>query len=184
MDNATFSWGWVIFIVLILWFFLGNNGRGFGYGPGYNSCGMVSNCQVERQGLITAAETNYRIIDEAQKTTDTISSQLRAQWDAAQGEKIFDLKINALAAQNEANLKLMQKDATIERMTLANSMNSRFNQIDSTLASINCRMLPKPELFGLASVQPTTSVVNGMGFNPVSVPYGCGCGYGYNAQFV
>lgn len=165
MDKDTFSWGWVIFIVLILWFFVGGSAfgrRGYDH-DGCNGCSVVSNCQVERQGLITAAETNYRIIEENQKSTNTISSQLRAQWDAAQGEKIFDLKINNLAQQNAFNLALMEKNATIERMTLANSLNQRFNQIDATLASINCRMLPKPDLVGLASVCPNAAVINGLG---------------------
>lgn len=182
MDSNTFSWGWVIFIVLILWFFIGGTGRFCGYGPdGSNGCNVVSNCQVERQGLITAADTNYRIVDEAQKTTDAISSQLRAQWDAAQGEKIFDLKINALAAQNEANLKLMQKDATIERMTLANSLNTRFNQLDAAMAEMNCQMLKRAPAYGVSVTCPSAATLNGFGINPTN---NFGCGYGCNAQFV
>ena len=29
-NDTTFSWGWVIFLILILWFFVGGNGFGFG----------------------------------------------------------------------------------------------------------------------------------------------------------
>ena len=73
-NDTTFSWGWVIFLILILWFFVGGNGFGFGgYGNRAGSflagdilgqlqgrdaslsCG-ASNCEVERRGLITAAE--------------------------------------------------------------------------------------------------------------------------------
>lgn len=157
MDNKeTFSWGWVIFIILILWFFAGGNGFGFG---GYNrngACGLAncdgtSNCEVERQGLITAAETNFRIIEENRKSTDMISSQLRAQFDAVQGEKIFDLKLNNLAQQNAYNLALSEKNATIERMTLANSLNARFDALGNQIQNIQCSMLKKPELSGLAT---------------------------------
>lgn len=166
MDKDTFSWGWVIFIVLILWFFVGGSGLGFNrYGYGYDP---TSNCDVERRGLITAAETNYRIIDENQKSTSAIMAQSRAQYDAQQAEKIFDLKINNLAQQNAYNLALLEKNSTIERMTLANSLNERFNQIDGTLASIQCRMLPKPDITGIGAVCPNAGIINGLGFNGFS----------------
>lgn len=171
MDEK-FSWGWVIFIVLILWFFLGNNG--YGYGRGYG-CGEVSNCAVERQGLITAAETNYRIIDENRRSTDLIMAQSRAQWDAQQAETIFDLKINNLAQQNAYNLALMEKNSTIERMTLANGLNDRFNQIDAKLASLDCQMLKRAPGFGLTVSCPSEANLNGFGFNTRA--YGV-CGYG------
>ena len=173
MDKENFSWGWVIFIVLILWFFVGGSAfgrRGYGYDEG--GCNVVSNCQVERQGLITAAETNYRIIEENQKSTNTISSQLRAQWDAAQGEKIFDLKINNLAQQNAFNLALMEKNATIERMTLANSLNQRFNQIDAMLATLDCQMLKRPNITGIGAVCPNAGIINGLGLTNIN--NGCG----------
>lgn len=91
-NDTTFSWGWVIFLILILWFFVGGNGFGFGgYGNRAGSflagdilgqlqgrdaslsCG-ASNCEVERRGLITAAETNYRIIDQAQQTRNVVEA--------------------------------------------------------------------------------------------------------------
>lgn len=162
MDEK-FSWGWVIFIVLILWFFLGNNG--YGYGRGYG-CGDVSNCAVERQGLITAAETNYRIIDENRRSTDLIMAQSRAQWDAQQAETIFDLKINNLAQQNAYNLALLEKNSTIERMTLANGLNDRFNQIDAKLAALDCKVLKQPPVYGIAT-----------SCNPIVTPFS----FGYNA---
>lgn len=200
MDNTNmggFSWGWVIFIILILWFFSGgglNNGFGFnrgGFGAGflagegYNGCNKVSNCQIERQGLITAAETNFRIIEENRKSTDAISSQLRAQYDAAQGEKMFDLKINNLAQQNAYNLALSEKNATIERMTLANSLNARFDSLASQIQGIRCSMLEKPSLSGVAAVCPNAGVINGLGINSLAGNYGYGynngCGFnGYN----
>lgn len=171
MDKENFSWGWVIFIVLILWFFVG----GSAFGNRWGGCGYETtpNCDVERRGLITAAETNYRIIDENQKSTAAIMAQSRAQYDAQQGEKIFDLKINNVMQQNAFNLALLEKNQTIERMTLANSLNERFNQIDATLAGINCRMLPKPDITGIGAVCPNAGIINGLGINSLN---GCGCG--------
>lgn len=208
MDNTNmggFSWGWVIFIVLILWFFVGGNngfgfgnrfGNGFGFGAGLDTaliagalgsagCSRVSNCEVERQALINAAETNFRIIEENRKSTEQISSQLRAQYDAEQGEKIFDLKLNNVMQQNAYNLALSEKNATIERMTLANSINARFDTLSAQICKIQGEMLTKPSLSGVAAVCPNAGVINGLGINSLAGNYGygynngCGCN-GYN----
>ena len=128
---------------------------------------------MERQGLITAADTNYRIIDEARNTRETLGAQLRAQWDAAQGEKIFDLKINALAMQNESNLKLMQKDATIERMTLAANLDAKLNALAAAIGNINCQMLKKPEVTGVGVCCPPQAILNGLGVQSLAQLQGC-----------
>lgn len=170
-----------LFIILIVWLFMGG-GCGFG-GFGWNrggcgtGCAGVSNCDVEKQNIITAAETNYRVIDENRRSTDMISAQLRAQWDANQGEKIFDLKMNSLAQQNAYNLALSEKNATIERMTLANAFNERFNAIGQALNDIKCSMLRKPDVTGVGAVCPNAGIINGLGINSLA-QFGCGgCGY-------
>ena len=84
--DGTFSWGWIIFLILILWFFVGGGFGGFGgYGYGNragaflagealgSNCG-VSNCEVERRALVTAADTNYRIIDQANATRAVVEA--------------------------------------------------------------------------------------------------------------
>ena len=170
-ENMTFTnfsgWGIVIFFIIIIaafaWFVRGDRDRYPIYG-----CNTVSNCQVERQGLVTAAETNYRIIDEARNTRDALSAQLRAQWDAAQGEKIFDLKINALAQQNEANLKLMQKDATIERMTLAANLDAKLNALAAAIGNVACNMLRKPDITGVGVCSPNQAILNGLGLQTLA----------------
>lgn len=173
MTISNFSgWGIVIFFILIIaafaWFVRGDRG----YSPNPYGCNTVTNCQVERQGLVTAAETNYRIIDEARNTRDALSAQMRAQWDAAQGEKIFDLKLNALAMQNESNLKLMQKDATIERMTLAANLDARFNAMAAAIGNIANNMLKKPDVVGVGVCCPNQAILNGLGLQ--SLP-NCNC---------
>lgn len=169
------GWGIVIFLIILFWAFMGggwNRGRDFGH-----ECGVTSNCQVERQGLITAAETNYRIIEENRRSTEAISAQLRAQWDAAQGEKIFDLKMNQIAQQNAFNLALSEKNATIERMTLAANMDAKFNALAAAIGDIRCNMLTKPNITGVGVACPSASILNGLGVNQLQG--NCGCN-GYN----
>jgi hypothetical protein len=169
------GWGIVIFLIILFWAFMGGGwGRNRDYGYG-GECGVTSNCQVERQGLITAAETNYRIIDENRRSTDAISSQLRAQWDAAQGEKIFDLKMSQMAQQNAFNLALSEKNATIERMTLAANMDARFNALTAAIGDIRSNMLTKPNITGVGVACPSASILNGLGVNQLQRDCGCGC---------
>lgn len=158
------GWGIVIFLIILFWAFMGG---GWNRNRDYPmpACNVTSNCQVERQGLITAAETNYRIIEENRRSTDAISSQLRAQWDAAQGEKIFDLKMNQIAQQNAFNLALSEKNATIERMTLAANMDAKFREIAAAIGDIRCNMLTKPNVTGVGVACPSASILNGLGVN-------------------
>lgn len=182
-SNSMFGgWAVAIFVVVVLWLLIGG-GCGFGnFGRNWGGCGGASPCEVEKQNIITAAETNYRVIDENRRSTDMISAQLRAQWDANQGEKIFDLKMNNLAQQNAYNLALSEKNATIERMTLANAFNERFNAIGQALSDIKCQMLRKPDITGIGAVCPNAGVINGLGINSLA-QFGnnCGgCGYSCN----
>lgn len=167
MHTGYGGYGFLILIVLFFWIILGG-----GFGGGFMNrgcnCDATTNCQVERQGLITAAETNYRIIDENRRSTDLISGQLNRQWDAAQGEKIFDLKLNALAMQQSFESKLLAKDATIERMTLAATMDKKFDALTAAIADIRCNMLSRPPVFGIGTS--CNSIVT-----PALFGNGCGC---------
>jgi hypothetical protein len=76
---------------------------------------------------------------------------MRNQWDAEQGEKLFDLKLNNLALQQGYEAKLIAKDATIERMTLASEMSKKFDAVMTEIAGIKCNMLGKPPVYGVGT---------------------------------
>lgn len=189
MNDTTFSWGWVIFLILILWFFVGGNGFGFGgYGnragaflagdvlgnlQGHNyysdsSCNHgASNCELERRSLITAAETNYRIIDQAQQTRNTVEASAATT----------NAKIDFYAYQD---LRDKLSESQRENMMLQNKLYSdaKFNAVEAQLASISCRMAKQPEVYATSAVCPNAAVINGLGFNgfyPYSFNNGCGC---------
>lgn len=161
-SNSMFGgWAVAIFVVVVLWLLIGG-GCGFGnFGRNWGGCGGASPCEVEKQNIITAAETNYRVIDENRRSTDMISAQLRAQWDANQGEKIFDLKMNNLAQQNAYNLALSEKNATIERMTLANSLNQRFDALQAQISELSCNVPKRPPYFAQGYVACGQTIPNG-----------------------
>lgn len=181
-----FSWGWIIFLILILWFFVGGGFGGFGGFGGYgrgaayaagdltglltardisNTVG-ASNCEVERRSLVTAADTNYRIIDQANATRATVEATARATQD----------KIDFYAYQD---LRDKLSESQRENMMLQNKLYSdaKFNVIEGQLASIACKMAKTPEVYAVSAACPTSAIVNGLGFNGYQVPYPypCGC---------
>lgn len=167
------GYGFLVTIILVL-IIIGGGGGCLGnlFGGGRNNCGCGgygAEQAIEKQNIITAAETNYRVIDENRRSTDLISAQLRNQYDAAQGEKLFDLKLNALAMQQGYEAKLIAKDATIERMTLAQQMGSKFDALAAQIAEIQCNMLGKPPVYGVGTS------CNGI-ITPGFTNGGCGCG--------
>lgn len=188
-ETGTFSWGWIIFLILILWFFVGGGFGGFGGFGGYGraaaaytagdingllagrdaSCGIgSSNCEVERRGLITAAETNYRIINQAQETRNVVEATAKATQD----------KIDFYAYQD---LRDRLSESQRENMMLQNKLYSdaKFNVIENQLSSIACKMAKQPEVYAVSAACPTSAIVNGLGFNGFQYPYpynyGCGC---------
>ena len=150
------GYGFLVTIILVLIILGGGGGGCLGnlFGGGRNNCGCnngPSAWDVERREMIDSAQTQYRVIDENRRSTDIISAQLRNQWDAEQGEKMFDLKLNALAMQQGYEAKLIAKDATIERMTLAHEMGSKFDALAAQIADIRCNMLPRPQVYGIGT---------------------------------
>ena len=174
MKTGTNFWGLLILIFLLFIVFGGGFG-GFGawgrrgYGDYVVDNFGTSNCEVERRGLITAAETNYRIIDQAQATRDVVAATAAAT----------QTKIDFYAYQDLRD-KLSEEQR--KNMMLQNQLYSdaKFNELQSQLSSISCNMLRRPDITGIGAVCPNAGVLNGLGINSFQNGCGCGCG-GLNA---
>lgn len=70
-------------------------------------------------------------------------------------------------------LKLMQKDATIERMTLAANLDAKLNALAAAIGNINCQMLKKPEVTGVGVCCPPQAILNGLGVQSLAQLQGC-----------
>lgn len=179
-NDTNFSWGWIIFLILILWFFVGGGFGGLG-GLGYgNRAGAflagdlygqsvahgAGNHEVERRSLVTAADTNYRIIEQANATRAVVDATAQAT----------QAKIDFYAYQD---LRDKLSESQRENMMLQNKLYSdaKFGAIEAQLASISCKMAKQPEIYATSAVCPNAAVVNGLGFNGYvhPYPYGCGC---------
>lgn len=175
-SKSGMSWASIILGIIVLVFIFGAwggngffGGRGYGPNPAYDGCSRTSNCEVERRGLITAADTNYRIIDQAQATRETVQATASATQAKIDFYAYQDLR-DKLAEQQRQNMMLQNQIYS----------DAKFNALSSQLANIQCKMLVKPEVTGIGAVCPNAGILNGLGVN--SFGNGCGtCGGGFTA---
>lgn len=161
-------WGLVIVLFLLFIVFGGGFGTfgGYGYGRrgfGEVPCNGTSGCEVERQGLITAAETNYRVIDQANATRATVEATAQAT----------QAKIDFYAYQD---LRDKLAESQRQNMMLQNQLYSdaKFNALQTQLSSIQCNMLKRPDVSGLATS--CNPIVTPFGIYAQNLNGGCGCG--------
>ena len=193
MNTMGMNWGIVIFF-LILFFIFAGGGNWFNRGNSQpnsadlmtmlqseGAMGRVKNFDLQRQNDANTAEL-YKVMRNSQDATlaavqsctNQLAQQSRLQYDAQQGEKLFDLKLKALADQQSYEAKLAAKDATIERMTLAQQMSAQMAVMEKQIANISCNMLTKPQVTGVGAVCPNAGIINGLGIG--SGINGCGTG--------
>lgn len=193
MNTMGMNWGIVIFF-LILFFIFAGGGNWFNRGNSQpngadlmtmlqseGAMGRVKNFDLQRQSDANTAEL-YKVMRNSQdatlaavqNSTNQLAQQSRLQYDAQQGEKLFDLKLKALADQQSYEAKLAAKDATIERMTLAQQMSAQMAVMEKQIANISCNMLTKPQVTGVGAVCPNAGIINGLGIG--SGINGCGTG--------
>ncbi len=193
MNTMGMNWGIVIFF-LILFFIFAGGGNWFNRGNSQpngadlmtmlqseGAMGRVKNFDLQRQSDANTAEL-YKVMRNSQdatlaavqNSTNQLAQQSRLQYDAQQGEKLFDLKLKALADQQSYEAKLAAKDATIERMTLAQQMSAQMAVMEKQIANITCNMLTKPQVTGVGAVCPNAGIINGLGIG--SGINGCSAG--------
>lgn len=193
MNTMGMNWGIVIFF-LILFFIFAGGGNWFNRGNSQpngadlmtmlqseGAMGRVKNFDLQRQNDANTAEL-YKVMRNSQdatlaavqNSTNQLAQQSRLQYDAQQGEKLFDLKLKALADQQSYEAKLAAKDATIECMTLAQQMSAQMAVMEKQIANISCNMLTKPQVTGVGAVCPNAGIINGLGIG--SGINGCGTG--------
>lgn len=170
LKTGTNWWGLLILIFLLFIVFGGGFGIGGfgaygrrGYGDYFGGCERTSNCEVERRGLITAADTNYRIIEQAQATRETVQATASATQAKVDFYAYQDLR-DKLAEQQRQNMMLQNQLYS----------DAKFNALEKQIAGISCNMLRKPDVTGIGAVCPNASILNGLGINSFSG--GCGCG--------
>ena len=152
----------VLFFVVILLVLLGGGlgqcGGGFwggrgncgGYAP-EGGCNRVSNCEVEKREIIDSARTQYLTEQQGETTRlairdsrDAVMGQASRIYEAQQSEKIFDLKM-----ENQALKGQLYSDAKFTALT--QQLSDCCCAFNRRLDGIECNMLTKPNLYGVAA---------------------------------
>ena len=142
------SWVWVLFVVIVLYLIFCRGGGLFGgCDNNWNSCNRVSNCEVEKQGIIDSARTQFLIGQEGsatrtalRDTQDAITAQANRIYEQGLQERIFDLKLENQQLRGNQFVK-EQTDAIAK--ALADCCCGFNRRIDA----IECQMLKRPPFF-------------------------------------
>lgn len=167
---------WVLFVILVIWVIFGGScGNGFGWGNRGNcggfvpegGCSRVSNCEIEKNEIIDSARTQFLIEQQSAATrtavrdgTDAVMAQNSRIYEQRLQETIFDLKAENMQLKNNAFVQGLVTGLEKKVDDCCCGFNRR-------LDGIECNMLTKPTLSGVAST------CNGQ---LIPAPWGnCGC---------
>lgn len=173
-SRSGMSWIGVLFVILVIWAIFGGGfgswgNRGYGMEGG---CGRVSNCDVEKQEIIDSAKTQYLIEQQGSATRtairdsrDDVMGQASRIYEAQQSEKIFDLKMENQSLKDQ----IFTKD---QIGGVAKQLEDCCCAFNRRLDAIECNMLKRPQLFGVATTCGGQTIPAGFNLN------GCGSGCG------
>lgn len=148
MGDTMSGMGWfpILFVIIVIWAIFGG-GFGFNQNRGWNAdngCGRVSNCEVERQGIIDAAKTQYMVETTARNTQEYLGTKI----DFYAYQELRD----QLAQERNRNMVLENRVYSDAMFTgLSKQISDCCCEFNRRLDGVECRMLTKPNLFGIAS---------------------------------
>lgn len=160
--NTGMSWMWVLFVVIVLYLIFCRNGGLFGAecGSAY-SCNRVSNCEVEKQGIIDSASTRYLIEQQAAQTRaatqagfEALSAQNSRIYEQNLQETIFDLKMKNQSLEGQIFTK-EQTDA------IAKSLSDCCCNFNRRIDAIEAMMLKQPPFFPYGYTLQGNALYNG-----------------------
>lgn len=168
MDEKGYSgfntWGIAIFLIILFAAFLGRGSCGGNNGvaaampmPMYCNGGFG---QAEKQEIIDSARTQFLIENTARQTQE----QTMAGF-AALGTKIDFYEYQNLRDQLAQE---RTKNVVLENRVYSDA---KFSVVEAQLASIACKMMPKPDVTGVGCVSPNAGIINGLGIT--SLNNGC-----------
>lgn len=184
-SKSGMTWLGVLFFVVILLVLLGGGLGGCGNGLWGNrgncvpegGCNRVSNCEVEKREIIDSARTQYLTEQQGETTRlairdsrDAVMGQASRIYEAQQSEKIFDLKMENMSLKNNFYTKELVGGLSQQLSDYCCAFNRR-------LDAIECDMLKKPNLYGVASTCSGQTIPGAFNFLN-----GCGNGCSFNGN--
>lgn len=156
MEDKFTGMGLVIFLLILFGLFgfgRGFGGNAYGYGmPGVYGCNATTNCQVEKQGIIDSARTQFLILDSARQTQEAAQAQFTALGNKIDFYAYENLK-DQLAQERS-------KNAILENKLYSDG---QFNALRAQIEALSCSVAKKPPFYAA-------------GGNPCASVYPTGCG--------
>lgn len=159
-NKSGLGWVGILLVVVVIWIlFAAFSGNGGLFGNRNNNdsiasilpylmqagncgCTRVSNCEVEKQGIIGDARTQYLIEKTGTDNRDAIMGQASRIYEQGLQETIFDQKLKIMSLENEAN-------ANARFNALSRQYEACCCELNRRLDGIECDMLKRPKLSGI-----------------------------------
>jgi hypothetical protein len=157
------NWGFIILIFLFFMIFggWGNGGLFGGRGGECAGCGVVSNCQVEKQQIIDTARTQYMIENTAKQTQEqamALANALGTKIDFYEYQNLRD----QLAQERTKNVVLENRvysDAKFNALERQNE--AMFGVLKSEIADLSCNVPKRPPYYAQGFVTCGSPIPNG-----------------------
>ena len=156
MDDTKSGMGWagLLLFFVVIWILFGsmfNGGWGGNRSVADGGCNRVSNCEVEKQEIIDSARTQYLIEQTSRQTQDVanangrmLQDQANRIYEAQQAAALFDAKMKIQALEGQIFTQAQTDAISRQLADCCCNINRRLDHVE-------CDMLKRPNLFGLAA---------------------------------
>lgn len=146
-DKSGMGWAGLLLFLVVIWILFGSmfgNGLGWGNRNNWGGCDRVSNCEVEKQGIIDSAKTQYLIETTSRQTQEYLGNKI----DFYEFQALKD----QLAAERSKNMVLENRVYSDAQFTaLSRQMEGFCCANERRLDAIECQMLKRPAIYGIGA---------------------------------
>lgn len=133
MHGGFGGYGFLLTLIFFIWLIFGG---GFG---GYGGNRQLGMCEVEKQGIIDSAKTQY-LIEQTSHAT---------QLEVAGVQTVLSNKIDFYEYQNLRD-QLAQERAKNIALEGRVYSDAKFGALEAQIQAMNCAMLKQPQVYGIA----------------------------------
>jgi hypothetical protein len=146
-DKSGMGWAGLLLFFVVIWILFGSmagNGLGWGNRNNWGGCDRVSNCEVEKQGIIDSAKTQHLIETTGRQTQEYLGNKI----DFYEFQNLRD----QLAAERSKNMVLENRLYSDAQFTaLSRQLEGCCYANERRLDAIECQMLKRPAIYGIGA---------------------------------
>lgn len=146
-DKSGMGWAGLLLFFVVIWILFGSmagNGLGWGNRNNWGGCDRVSNCEVEKQGIIDSAKTQYLVETTGRQTQEYLGNKI----DFYEFQNLRD----QLAAERSKNMVLENRLYSDAQFTaLSRQLEGCCCANERRLDAIECQMLKRPAIYGIGA---------------------------------